>query len=70
MNRLKTAWLKARIAYHRHQANSYSKPVVRSFKRDHYEIWLHNEAMRHTMKAHALERELTLLSGTLAVSST
>lgn len=55
---LKARWIKARIAYHRRQADSYSKPVVRSFKRDGYEIWMRNMAMRHAMKAHALEREL------------
>ena len=68
LQKIRTAWLKARIAYHRRQANSYSKPVVRSFKRDNYEIWLHNEAMRHKMKAFALERELGALAGQLAPS--
>lgn len=63
LQKIKTAWLKARIAYHRRQANSYSRPVIRSFKRDNYEIWLHNEAMRHRMKAHALERELMIATG-------
>ena len=60
---LKASWIKARIAYHRRQADSYSKPVVRSFKRDGYEIWMRNMAMRHSMKAHALERELLVAGG-------
>lgn len=60
---LKAGWIKARIAYHRRQADSYSKPVVRSFKRDGYEIWMRNMAMRHSMKAHALERELLVAGG-------
>ena len=58
LQKIKTALLKARIAYHRRQAASYNKPVVRSFKRDGYEIWMRNMAHRHTVKAHALEREL------------
>ena len=60
---LKAGWIKARIAYHRRQADSYSKPVVRSFKRDGYEIWMRNMAMRHSMKAHALERQLLVVGG-------
>ena len=60
---LKASWIKARIAYHRRQADSYSKPVVRSFKRDGYEIWMRNMAMRHSMKAHALERQLLVVGG-------
>ena len=60
---LKAGWIKARIAYHRRQADSYSKPVVRSFKRDGYEIWMRNMAMRHSMKAHALERQLLVAGG-------
>ena len=60
---LKAGWIKARIAYHRRQADSYSRPVVRSFKRDGYEIWMRNMAMRHSMKAHALERELLVAGG-------
>ena len=61
--KLKASWIKARIAYHRRQADSYSKPVVRSFKRDGYEIWMRNMAMRHSMKAHALERRLLVAGG-------
>ena len=59
--KLRTHWLKARIAYHRRQAESYSKPVIRSFKRDGYQIWSQNMAMRHAMKAHDLERRLALV---------
>ena len=60
---LKTRWLKARIAYHRRQADAYSKPVIRSFKRDDYQIWMQNMAMRHAMKAHDLERRLAMAGG-------
>lgn len=60
---LKLRWLKARIAYHYRQAAAYNKPVVRSFKRDSYGIWMRNMAMRHAMKAHDLERRLVLLTG-------
>ncbi len=56
--KIKSEWLKARIAYHRRQADSYSKPVIRSFKRDGYQIWSANMAMRHAMKAYDLERQL------------
>ena len=63
LQNLKAGWIKARIAYHRRQADSYSQPVVRSFKRDGYEIWMRNMAMRHSMKAHALERELLVAGG-------
>ena len=62
-HKLKTHWLKARIAYHRRQADSYSKPVIRSFKRDGYQIWMQNMAMRHSMKAHDLERRLSVAGG-------
>ena len=58
---IRTVWLKARIAYHRRQADAYSKPLVRSFKRDSYAIWTRNMAMRHTMKAQDLERRLAAL---------
>jgi len=58
-NKIRTAWLKARIAYHRNKAESYNKPVVRSFKRDGYGIWMRNMAMRHELKAHHLERQLS-----------
>jgi hypothetical protein len=60
---LKARWLKVRIAYHHRQAAAYNKPGVRSFKRDGYEIWSRNMAMRHSMKAHDLERRLLLLTG-------
>lgn len=55
---LKKKWLKLRIAHHRGQAQSYSRPVIRSFRRDHYRNWLGLMALRHTQKAHALEQEL------------
>jgi len=61
-HRIKLGWLKARIAYHRRQANSYgTAPVIRSFKRDGYAIWMRNMAMQHAMKGHDLERRLLLL---------
>ena len=40
-----------------------NKPVIRSFKRDNYEIWMRNMALRHAMKANALERRLLLAGG-------
>ena len=58
---IRKAWLKARIAYHRRQAEAYGKPVVRSFKRDSYAIWTRTMAMRHAMKAQYLERRLAAL---------
>jgi hypothetical protein len=58
LHKLKTRWLQARIAYHRRQATSYSIPVVRSYRRERYHAWLRNMALRHSMKAHALERRL------------
>lgn len=59
LNKLRTRWLQARIAYHRRKAHSYSAPaVVRSYKRDGYNVWLRNMALRHSMKAHALEQKL------------
>ena len=58
LQRLKTRWLHARIAYHRRKARSYNLPVVRSFKREAYHAWLRNMALRHSMKAHALEQQL------------
>jgi hypothetical protein len=60
LHKLKTRWLQARIAYHRHQAHSYSAPVVRSYRRERYHAWLRNMALRHSMKAHDLERKLVL----------
>ena len=69
-HRIKTGWLKARIAYHRRQANSYgTAPVIRSFKRDGYAIWMRNMAMRHAMKAHDLQRRL-LVPGTASAAET
>ena len=56
---IKAAWLKALIAYHRRKASSYSQPLAGSYRRDHYQIWLRNMALRHTMKAHDLERKLS-----------
>jgi len=58
--RLRAGWLKARIAYHRRQANSYSRPVARTYKRDGYVVWARNMALRHSMKAHNLERKLLI----------
>ena len=60
--KLRTGWLKARIAYHRRQANSYSLHVARSYRRDSYVVWTRNKALRHSMKAHDLERRLLLVS--------
>jgi ribosomal protein S21 len=62
LRKLKREWIKARIAYHRRQADSYGRPVVRSYRRDRYHVWLRNMALRHMMKAHALERQLTIAS--------
>ena len=58
LHKLKSRWLQVRIAYHRRKAVSYNVPVVRSFKREGYHTWLRNMALRHSMKAHALELEL------------
>lgn len=55
---LKKKWLKLLIAHHRREAASYSRPVIRSFRRDHYRNWLRMMALKHTQKAHALELEL------------
>ena len=60
LHKLKTRWIQARIAYHRRRAHSYSLPVSRSHRREHYHLWLQNMARRHVMKAHVLERELVL----------
>ena len=62
---VKTRWLKARIAYHRRQAETYSRPVARSFGRDSYVTWLRNLALRHSMKAQALERQLVIAGGSI-----
>lgn len=61
--KLKLAMLKTRIAYHRRQVAAYSRPVVRSFRRETYIVWMRNRALRHSMKAHDLERELLLSGG-------
>ena len=66
---LRAGWLKARIAYHRRQANSYSRHVARSYRRDSYVVWTRNKALRHSMKAHDLERRLLLLGGLSALPS-
>jgi hypothetical protein len=58
--KLRTRWLQARIAYHRRKAHSYSVPVVRSYKRERYHMWLRSMALRHSMKAHDLERRLVV----------
>jgi hypothetical protein len=63
LTKLKTRWLQARIAYHRRQAHSYNLPVVRSYRRERYHAWLRTMALRHSMKAHALERQLALSGG-------
>ena len=60
LHKIKTRWIQARIAYHRRQAHSYSRPVVRSHRRERYHTWLHTMALRHTMKAHDLERQLVI----------
>jgi hypothetical protein len=60
LEKLKTRWLQVRIAYHRRQAHSYNVPVVRSYRRERYHAWLRNMALRHSMKAHALERRLVV----------
>lgn len=61
---IKARWLKARIAYHKRQAHSYSRPLpVRSHTRDGYHIWMRNMALRHNRKAHELERRLLLAGG-------
>ena len=68
-HKIKTGWLKARIAYHRRQADSYgATPVMRSYKRDGYAIWMRNMSMRHAMKAHDLQRRL-LFSAPVASGS-
>lgn len=60
LRKLKLTWIAARIAYHRRQADTYNRPVVRSYRRDRYHTWLKNMALHHTMKAHALERKLAV----------
>ena len=68
LNKLKTRWLQARIAYHRRQAKSYNVPVVRSYRRERYHAWLRTMALRHAMKAHELERQLALSRPALAAA--
>jgi hypothetical protein len=63
LHKLKTRWIQARIAYHRRQAHSYSLPVVRSYRRERYHTWLRNMALRHAIKASALERALVVAGG-------
>jgi hypothetical protein len=60
LKKLKTRWIQARIAYHRRRALSYSLPVPRSHRREHYHMWLRNMARRHAMRAHDLEQQLVL----------
>ena len=60
---LRTGWLKARIAYHRRQADACSKPVPRGSGRDRYTLWLRNQALRHSIKARDLQRRLLLAGG-------
>ena len=58
LEKLRIAWLRARIAYHRGQAAFCSQPIVRSYKRDAYLIWLRNVGLRHSMRARELEEQL------------
>ena len=58
--KMRTRWLKALIAYHRRKAAAYSRPVIGSWKRDGYNIWLRAESMRHAIKASELEEKLAL----------
>jgi hypothetical protein len=58
VQKLKAGWLKARIAYHQRQANSYSRHVVTRSRSDGYLVWMRNMALRHAMKAHDLQRRL------------
>ena len=58
LEKIKTRWLQARIAYHRRKAASYNLRVVRSYRRERYHAWLQNMRLQHAMKAHALERQL------------
>ena len=60
LDKFKARLLQVRIAYHRRKAHSYSVPVVRSYKRERYHLWLRNMALRHSMKANALERQLVI----------
>ena len=60
LHKLRTRWLQVRIAYHRRQAHSYSLPVIRSYRREHYHTWLRNKALRHSIKASELERKLVV----------
>ena len=63
MQTLKLTWLKARIAYHRRQADACSRPPVRTVGRDNYAVWLRTQALRHSVRAHDLQRELLLAGG-------
>ena len=58
LRRMKVWWLKARIAHHMRQADSYNQAIARSFRRDHYGVWTRNMALRHAVKAHDLKRRL------------
>jgi hypothetical protein len=60
LEKLKARWLQVRIAYHRRKARSYSVRLVRSYKRETYHMWMQNMALRHSMKAHALEQRLLI----------
>jgi hypothetical protein len=66
LEKLRLRWLQARIAYHRRQADSYNLRVVRSYRRERYHAWLQNMRLQHSMKAHALERQLSLSGGRLS----
>lgn len=64
MHQLKLAWLKARIAWHRQQAEACERPVVRTvIGRDHYMIWLRGHALRHAVRARDLQRRLLIAGG-------
>ena len=69
LEKLKTRLLQVRIAYHRRQAASYNLPVVRGYRRERYHAWLQNQRLHHSMKAHALERELALSSAALSAAN-
>ena len=58
LQKLRTRWIQARIAYHRRQAASYNFQVARGYRPQRDHPWVQNMKLRHVMKAHALEREL------------
>jgi hypothetical protein len=58
--KIRTRWLKALIAYHRGKSEAYARPVIGSWKRDGYNIWLRAESLRHAIKANELQEKLAL----------